>query len=261
MEIESYWKQIYSNWYSNQNECSSCEANDRTNFWKPFYGIGSNSPDVLLLGIDPGGRSSPVEGEKVIRYYKNEQRDYAFEAPPPNKYSRKVDILEAPGAASDFVEEVQKIDPSIELAYTNVKKCSEIHNPDDDDMSFSSDVDPSACNSAGTKQCSPAYLQQELDLLSPDLICPFGRAKNHVLSRAQNGKLKEITTTEDGLLQPLQGDTPVLPLYHFALRNWAEVRSGVPSEVLDELGKEHDHSTKHKEQYIRLVAESVCAAV
>lgn len=262
MGIEELWRNIYSNWYHNSSKCANCKANDEKNFWQPYYGIGSADPDVLFIGIDPGGAYGPGEKE-MPRFYKNEKRDTGYEAPEPGDWSRKTDPLDVPGEAKGFVAKLLKLDDSLEITFTNVKKCSEIRSPNnfETEDTTSIEFDRREYNKSGEKTCSTAYLERELELLSPDVICTFGKAKNYILPHfgiTSKSISSHTQMADSGLLSAYTEPQTILPVYHFSQR-WTNITDAVPKEKLLKIRDKHGFKTDIKDPYQQLVAESLYA--
>lgn len=267
MDIEQYWQKIYSNWYHNKSGCETCKANDEESIWSPIFGIGSDDPDVLFVGIDPGGRKGPRDHEQK-RYMKNEFRHFddlcggenldISKAPSPEEWARKKDPNDAPSTASEFVERLEEVDGSISITYTNVKKCPEINHPSGD---HACTMDREPFNSQGKDRCSAQYLEQELSLLSPEVICTFGEARHYVLPNygydSKNTLKDRQELNSDGFLSAFGYKPTILPLYHFAQNNWSTVANGLPDGLLQEIARENGDSNDYKRPYQRLAAESI----
>jgi uracil-DNA glycosylase len=263
MGIEDYWQTVYSNWYHNSPDCAGCKANDGNNYWTPYFARGSAEPDVLFLGIDPGGAYGPNEKE-MPRFYKDEVRDTGgYEAPTPDEWQRETDPTAVPDGADGFAEKLLELDGSVEITFTNIKKCSEIRDPSEfeTEENHSVEYDRGKYNSKAETNCSEAYLAKELDLLSPKIICTFGKAKDYLLphygiSPKQISDHSELI--ENGLLKAYTEPQTILPVYHFSQR-WANVTDGIPEKRLKEIKLTQGYQTDMKEPYQRLVAESIYA--
>lgn len=171
MDPDAVIDHIWDNWKKNQGACQDCPARDRNGGWPLYFGQGSLSTDIMLIGEEPGGANDPnyEDGEG---YAPREQRDYpenrldTVDEHHPRVGSSSISIVETKKIYPSFFKHIQGYsnDPSDSNNspyYTNTKKSQEIHGEDFDTS------DPPV------QRCLP-YLELEITAIDPKVIVLIG---------------------------------------------------------------------------------------
>lgn len=176
---EFHPREVGLNWYGEGPEgegyghCRGCEHRDGDLCSSPVYGYWTGeSPqaDVMLLGEAPGGNSG--DGRDKVKssdqyddeYVENNQKRRSWSDPWDREKNKERDLkyvlknsdIKIP---ADFVDTIQKQYNS-ELYYTNVKKCNDVTEAQDE------------MYDEAREKCKN-YLFSEIEYIDPDVIVVF----------------------------------------------------------------------------------------
>jgi len=171
MDAEEVIDHIWTNWKNNQGACQDCPARDNHGGWPLYYGQGSLSTDLMLIGEEPGGANDPNYDDSK-GYAPREKRDY-----PEERWATVDEHHPRSGPSEISIVESSRIDPVLfkhiegytndssdsnsTPYYTNTKKSQEIRGQD-----FGTSDPP-------VQRCLP-YLDLEVNAIDPKVIVLIG---------------------------------------------------------------------------------------
>lgn len=233
------WKQaVWDNWWEGEGNCSGCPIRCENHGANPDYGAFNPDADLMIVGLEPGAASEYVaedSGGKPRKYRTvpeseaqvppRQHSEYAYDhkvlaewdfywSGPAKLFG--VGTSDEDGANREVVDRTPR-----ETYYTNALKCSKLAESEGS-VEDPGVTNPETRNEQARIQCR-AYLQEEVDLVNPDVVVTFGtEAFTHVmcaLEREYSGScLKDwVNQSADATLLGRHGSDPtVIPAYHWS---------------------------------------------
>lgn len=178
-------EEIYRNWLAGESGCERCERRDEDRVATPYFGYGDLPANVVFLGEAPGGTATGEDNALATdkRVWKN-HREVAAEAgeAEPAELSDFTPELDGLGDSHHnqlepfFVaiqRELEAINVSQSLYYTNVAKCNDIWDRSGENRCHE-------LNANGKQRCRDAYLISELKAADPRSIILFSKGSTHI---------------------------------------------------------------------------------